>query len=57
MGHYDEYEQYVSDPRERFIDQRVGRFCEQGMDYWQAVKVAEKQADYIEKYKGIYPAS
>lgn len=52
-----ETEQAFSDPRERFIDQRVGRFCDQGMDYWQAVKVAEKQADYFIKNKGFYPAS
>lgn len=57
MGYYDEYEQqYVSDPRERFIDQRVDRFCQQGLDYWKAVEVAEKQADIIIKTKGFYPA-
>jgi len=46
---------YSSDPREKFIDARVERFCNQGMDYWDAVKIAEKQAKFIEQYKGIFP--
>lgn len=50
---YDIFEQHSqeSDPREAWIDKRVGRFCDQGMDYWQAVRVAEKQYAYIQKWK------
>jgi hypothetical protein len=54
---FDTYTQHkqVSNTRDRFIDDRIGRLCDNGMDYWQAVKVAEKQADYCWKHKGFYP--
>jgi len=55
--HYSDFEQeQTRDPREAFIDKRVGKLCDNGMDYSQAVAVAEKQADYAYKYRGFYPS-
>jgi hypothetical protein len=54
--HHSDFEQEQErNPREAFIDKRVGQLCNNGMDYSQAVTVAEKQADHSFKYRGFYP--